>query len=381
MKRTCILLAALLIAAASAAAQRHKLTSINAETPEGQLLQSIATEADAAKKLELMEKFTAQHPKHEAAGWVLTQMQKGYVETGNFDKVVSTGETLLAMDPDDTDAAYANLKAAEKKQDADAILKWSNATSAAARKAAAGTKPDDMEEADWKHAVDYAKQVDTYTEYAIYAAALQSADPAKVLSLTEALEQRNPQSQYLPQILGKYAASARQANQLDQAVALGDRALARNQVSDDLLLLMADYSLNRKQPDKVIVYTTKLIEASAAQSKPDGLSDADWQKKRDTTLGLAHWMQGITHASQSRFAQADKSLRAALPLIQGNAQLSGPALFYLGLANYKMAQSGKNTELIREALRFSQQSAAIPGPFQGQAATNVKAIRSQYNVR
>jgi hypothetical protein len=381
MKRIAITLAALLIAAVSTPAQRHKLASINAETPEGQLLQSIATEADAAKKLELMEKFIAQHPKHEASGWVLSQMQKGYMEAGNVDKALSTGETLFAVDPNDTDTAYANLKAAEKKQDADAILKWSNATSAAARKAAAGSKPADMEEADWKHAVDYAKQVDTYTEYALYAGALQSADPAKVLMLGDALEQRNPNSQYLPQMLGKYAAAARQANQLDKALELGDRALARNQANDDLLLLMADTAFNRKQPDKVVAYTTKLIETSAAQAKPEGVSDADWQKKRDTTLGLAHWMQGMTYAGQNKFAQADKSLRTALPLIQSQPQLSGPALFYLGLANYKMAESGKNAELIRDALRFSQQSAAIPGPLQKQAATNVRAIRTQYNVK
>jgi hypothetical protein len=381
MKRIAIVLAGLLILAASAPAQRHKLASINAETPEGQLLQSIATEQDAAKKIELMEKFAAQYPKHEAAGWVLSQMQQAYITAGNVDKALSTGETLLAIDPDDTDTAYANLKAAEKKQDPDAILKWSNATSAAARKTAGGSKPADLDDAAWKQTVDYAKQVDTYTEYALSAAALQTSDPNKVLLLTEALEQRNPNSQYLGQTLSKYAAAARQANQLEKAVAFGDRALARNQSNDDLLLLMADTALNRKQPDKVIAYTAKLIEISTAQQKPEGITDADWQKKRDTTLGLAHWMQGITYAGQNKFPQADKSLRAALPLIQNNPQLSGPALFYLGLANYKMAQAGKNTELIKDALRFSQQSAAIPGPLQGQAATNVKAIRSQYNVK
>ncbi|HET8550524.1 MAG TPA: hypothetical protein VFL57_21080, partial [Bryobacteraceae bacterium] len=315
MKRLSFMLSVLLIAAVAAPAQRHKLTSINAETPEGQLLQSIGTEQDPAKKLELMEKFAAQYPKHEAAGWVLSQMQQAYINSGNIDKALSTGEALLAMDPDDTDTAYANLKAAEKKQDPDAILKWSTATSNAARKTAGGSKPADMDEATWKQMVDYAKQVDTYTEYALSAAVLQTSDPNKIVMLTEALEQRNPNSQYLAQALSKFAAAARQANQLDKATALGDRALARNQTNDDLLLLMADTALNRKQPDRVIVYTTKLIELSSSQTKPQGISDADWQKKRDTTLGLAYWMQGITLAGQNKFAQADKSLRAALPLI------------------------------------------------------------------
>src|SRR5687767_14738212 len=96
--RFTILLLTLVALAGTASAQRHKLTSINAETPEGKLLQSIATETDAAKKLALMEQFAAEHPKHEATGWVLSQMQVGYTKGGNHDKAIAAGEKLLALD-------------------------------------------------------------------------------------------------------------------------------------------------------------------------------------------------------------------------------------------------------------------------------------------
>ena len=79
------------------------------------------------------------------------------------------------------------MKAAEGKKDADAIIKWSAQTPQLAKKAVGNPKAEREE-------VDYAKQVDTYTEYALYLAALQSADPQKVMVLSDSLEKRNPES-------------------------------------------------------------------------------------------------------------------------------------------------------------------------------------------
>ncbi len=48
------------------------------------------------------------------------------------------------------------------------------------------------------HAVDYAKDVLTYTEYALGATAVQPGmDPAKVVELIDQLEAENPKSKYL----------------------------------------------------------------------------------------------------------------------------------------------------------------------------------------
>ena len=50
---------------------------------------------------------------------------------------------------------------------------------------------------------DYAKQVETYTEYSVYAASLKASDPAQIITLVESLEQRNPQSPYRSQAYGR----------------------------------------------------------------------------------------------------------------------------------------------------------------------------------
>ena len=379
MKRAVLIVTAVLFAGA-AAAQRHKIGEINTETEEGKALQAIGTEEDAARKVQLMEAFVGKYGKHEAAGWVLSQLLPAYSKAGNFDKAMEAGEKLVALDPMDIDAAYGSLKAAEGKKDGAAVAKWAAAASDIARKTAQQPKGADQEEDDYKRAVDFAKQVDTYTEYALYATALVEPNPRQVMQLAETLEQRNPKSQYVPQVLGRYTWAAREAQAMPNAVALGERALERGQAHEDLLLAMADYHINqppaKRDNEKVILYSTKLIELMATKPKPEGVSDGDWEKRKNTMIGLGHWMAGTTYGSQSKFAQADKSLRAALPLVKDNDQLLAGALFHLGLANYQMGR-GKSAQLIQEAMKFMQQCAAMKSPFQAQAAKNVSVMRKE----
>ena len=44
------------------------------------------------------------------------------------------------------------------------------------------------------------RQLDTYTEYSLFSAALKSQDPRKRIELADALDARNPKSQYLPML-------------------------------------------------------------------------------------------------------------------------------------------------------------------------------------
>ena len=372
MRLTIAILTGLALAGA-ASAQRHKLDSINAETPEGKVLQSIGLEQDPAKKLAMMEQFAAEHGKHEAAGWVLSQMQIAYTKAGNHDKTIQAGEKLLALDNTDIEAAYANLKAAEAKKDSNEIAKWAGATADIAVKVPSLPKRADQSDEEHKHAIDFATQVVKYTEYAVYAAALQETDPAKIIKLADVLEQRNPKSEYIVQLMPKYAVAARQANAIPSAVAFGERTLERGQTHEDLLLLMTDNAMQQKNADKVVSYASRLIELMSTKPKPEGVADADWDKKKNTTIGLANWMAGMSAAGQNRLAQADKSLRAALPYIKDNEQLLAPALFQLGIANYQMGK-GKSRQQMADAVSFLRQCAAIKSTYQAQAQKNVAVI-------
>jgi tetratricopeptide (TPR) repeat protein len=328
----------------------------------------------------MMEQFASQFPSHDATGWVYSQMQVAYSKAGDADKAIATGEKLLTLDGMDLDAAYANLKASEAKKDADGVLKWSSVTSDIAKKTVAAPKGAGQSDEEFAHAVDFAKQVDTYTEYSLYATAAAEQDPQKVMKLADALENRNPNSQYIAMVLPRYSAAARQANALPTAVAYGERAFQRGQFSEDMLLVMADSELQKRNADKVVAYSDKIIEIMN-RPKPEGVSDADWEKKKAVTTGLAYWMSGTTLSGNGKFAEADKRLRSALPLVKDNEQLYGSALFHLGLANYKMAQASKNKAQIADALKFSKQAAGVKGPLAAQAAKNVRVMQQEFGVK
>jgi len=95
---------------------------------------------------------------------------------------------------------------------------------------------------------------------------------------------------------------------------------------------------------------------------------------RETMNDGSVWSVMLVSWPLVQFAPSDAALRKALPLIESNRQLLPGALFYLGLANYKM-------EKIPDALKFFNQCAATPSPFQAQAKKNIAAIRTQYVVR
>ena len=288
---------------------------------------------------------------------------------------------MLAVLPlcgaDELETAYNNLKAAEGKKDVAEVVKWAGETSKLAREAAAKPEPaSDAEKGSWKSRVDWAKQVDTYAEYALYALALQPVGAANVASLVEALEEQNPRSQYLPQLAAPYLMALNQSNRAGEIVAAAQRRLEFDPENEDLLLVLADGYLSAKQPDKALPMALKLTEVMEAKAKPEAVPDEIWRKKKAGALGRGYWIAGMVYADQKKHAEADKALRAALPHLEDPA-MTGPAAFYLGIANYEMGKATKNRARLAEALKYSEQSGAIPGPYQAAAQKNAKSIRAE----
>lgn len=244
---------------ASGAGAQQKLGVVNAETPEGALLQQIGQEEDGTKRLALLEKFAAEHSKHESTGWVYSQIQAIHLKANQFDQALAVGEKLAALDPNDLEAAHNNLKAAEAKKDPDLVKKWAGLTSQIAIKVSQSPKPSNEEEEEiWKHRIDFSKQLNTYTEYSLYAIAVQTQDPRKRLELAEALRQRNPQSEYSAKMGGVEFDAYRMIPDNQKAMATAERVLAIDQSNPDMLVFAANqYMEQKKEPDKVIAYARK----------------------------------------------------------------------------------------------------------------------------
>ncbi len=164
---------------------------------------------------------------HEAARWVEEQLLAAYLKANQADKALAMGDQLAALPPECVEDAQATLKAAEMKKDPDLVLKWSAKTSELAQKVVASPQPKEADEVEnWKARVDYARQVNTYTEYSLYAMALQTADAQKQVALIEALQQRNPKSEYLPKATDALFVAYQKSGATDKAVAFAQQVAA-----------------------------------------------------------------------------------------------------------------------------------------------------------
>jgi len=284
--------------------------------------------------------------------------------------------TFAAANAQELESAYKNLKDAEAKKDVDLVRKYAGETSKAARAIAATPEPAKAEDKEaWATRVDYAKQVDTYTEYAMYAFVRQPIEPAKIVDLCEALEAQNSKSQYLPQIAGRCLVGFSQSAQA-KLVPFAERAAERDPANEEILMVLADSYQSAKQPDKALAAAGKLVELMNTKAKPEAIDADTWQKRKEFMLGSGYWIMGVIQGDRNQYAEADKSLRAALPLIKEGPR-RGPMLFYLGVANYQLGKASKNRTQMTDGAKFSEDAAAIPGAYQAPALKNAKSIRAE----
>lgn len=292
--------------------------------------------------------------------------------------VMLGGSLLWGQAAEELQKAYDQLKQAEARKDAVEVKKWALATSQAARELAAVPEPaSDAEKQSWQQRVEWAKQVDLYCEYAMYALALEPGNPARTIELVEAVEALNPKSQYLGQLFGPYVYALNQSGQGAKILAAAERRAEHDPQNEDILLILADGAMGAKKPDQALAYARKLTGLMQTKAKPEGMTDADWDKKKRSALGRGHWIAGVVLADQKAYAEADKSLRAALEHIGADTAMLGPAAFYLGVANYNLGKNARSRALLQEAIKFSDQAAGIAGPYQALAKKNAASMRTE----
>jgi hypothetical protein len=351
-------------------AQEKQNFVINVGTPEGQLLQALGQDTDDARKVSIGQAFLAKYPKHEAAGWVAAQVESGLLGQKDNDKVLEVAEAAYANNPD-MDAAYFALKAAVAKEDLALAKKWSARTSEAARKIIASTKATDEDE---KRQLEYSKQVDEYSEYALYVLALK-AQPKDAVDLVDTLVKQNPKSQYLPEVANSYFAALGKAGQAGKVCPAAEKmAVDKNA---EAMLQAADCAWRGNRAASVISYAAKASEAINTRTKREGVSDSDFAAQKNALAGSALFYTGVGNAMEMRYGPANKALKAALPAIKGNSQLYAIALFDLGLANYSLGHSVGDKAQMREGLKYFQESAGMAGPMQDQASRNAKLVLAE----
>jgi hypothetical protein len=69
-----------------------------------------------------------------------------------------------------------------------------------------------------------------------------------------------------------------------------------------------------------------------------------------------------------------------LPYINKDQAKLGVAYFYLGLCNFQFGQQIADRARMQQGQKYSEQSAAIPGPMQAQARQNAYAMKNQLST-
>jgi hypothetical protein len=270
---------------------------------------------------------------------------------------------------DDLDDHYAALKQAQPKKDPDEIKKLALETAKDAKAEAAKTQPADAPADQWKKRVEFAKEVQAFAEYSLSTTAL-TAPPAKTVELVDALIEINPKSTYLNECAYSYIQAL--AKEGKKPADGAQKILNGAPNNEDALytLCCATTSMNG-------TYATRLVTVMKSRAKPEGMADADWERKKSLYLGQGYYVAGAAACTKSTWTDCDKNLRAALPYVSKEASLAGPTYFYLGFANYNLAKITSDRARLQEAEKFSEQSAAIAGPMQQQAARNVQVMKQE----
>ena len=286
--------------------------------------------------------------------------------------LLMTGPVVVADELDDT---YQGLQDAVTKKDAPQVKKLAVPLFELSRKVIASPEPTNaIEKEDWPNRVKYAKEAEGYAAYALFATGVQ-ADAATMVDLMGLLEQHSPKSKYLDDGYEPYLAALHSAGKDDAIPGIAEKAIVNFPTNPDLLYVLASTAQSKKQADRAIGFANRLVAAANSRPKPESVSAGDWEAKKRVWLGRGYWISGVENGEKNLYALSNKSLRAALPYIKGEPGLMGPALFFLGVANYQLGTMTSNKKQVLEGAAFSDQCAAIEGPYQHQAWLNSQNIK------
>jgi hypothetical protein len=280
----------------------------------------------------------------------------------------------------DLNESYNSLKAAVDKKDVAQVKALAAQTAKEAKEVATETQPADPSAVDaWKGRQKFAKDAETYSEYALSVSAIQASDPAVTIDLVNTLIAQNPKSQYLDECASSYLTALSKQGSA-QVITGANKILAGDPDNEDALYALASNSLS-SSPSTALTAANKLVAAMRSKPKPENVSEADWNKRKDAMMGAGYYFSGVIEASQRKWVNADRSLKAALPLISGQPAMLGPAYFYLGVANYQLGKLTSDRSRMQAGIQYTEKAAGIAGPMQSQAANNVAAMKREAGVR
>ncbi len=361
MNRTMLGCAVLLLAAMPAASQIGKRVTIQAGTPEDKALQEISSTTDAAKKVELLNKYLADFAGSDAALAGYEMLLAHYMGEKNTAKVYECADKALALDPENFNMAFLALRMAQESADNAKLYHYGEAIGAILSRYKASPAPAGTDAENWagqkRVALSEVQDNIAYTEYALFTAGNNSKDPAAKADMLARFVLAFPESAYASVSATLAADAYRQARLGAKMVTFAETVLVKNPDHYGLLVQLADYwAEGGEQADKAIQYATKALAILNAAAAPANLTPEQWAQQKGLQTGMAQAAIGHAHAKNSRFAEAIEPLKAAAPLLK-------PYDFYYARCQYLLGFSYARLKKTADAKAALSEAAGLNTPF------------------
>jgi hypothetical protein len=335
---------------------------------EPSVLKELFLQSSMETKLTLLDQLRGDFEKADLISWAYEQICEAFEAAGDLDRALGAGERLLDRYPQEIEIALKLLKLAEKKQDVALARKWAEIAAQASDRVLASPQAG-------KRHIELARSARIYTDYLAYCEILHIADPTRRVELAQEFLLRRKNSVYRFAAEDLYLEAWRQSGDTRKTLEAAKKILEQNDSNVVALTVVAESCMRTESdPRKLVAYGTRILALLERQPKPEGLTSAEWSKKKALLAARAHWIIGTAAMQQDRFGEADRSIRVALPYLKGDSRMTSAALFYLGWANYRLGK-------LSDAIRFNKECALVNGPYREHAEKNLRAIQAETTAR
>ncbi len=282
------------------------------------------------------------------------------------------GEKALTLDPNSLSTAVNMLHAAAEQGDAEKIFAFGEKISAIIARYKALPAPEGTSAKDWDtFKADSLKnsQADIgYAEYTLVNVAFKTPDPAARAAYLERYAAAFPESPYTASVREQLAFAYQQAQNPPKMVETAQGILTTDPNNVSMLVLLADYwSDNGQELDKAAANAQKALDVLATATKPENMTDEQWQQQVSLQKGLAYSSLGQVYVNMNHNAEAVNAFKRASPLLKSDTFSYARNLYRLGFTLAKMKR-------IPEARPVLVEAASINGPYKARAQETLDKI-------
>jgi tetratricopeptide (TPR) repeat protein len=373
MARLFVLLTLAVFATRPASGQQiGKYVPIPAGSDADHAMTEINAEADPAKKLALIDTFSSTLGQGDMAIVADDLYVNYYIGQKNYDKAFEYGDKLFALDPDSFSNALNMVRAASEKGDTDKLMAYGEKAPGILQRFKASPPPSGMEADNWERqktaTLESNKDNITYVEQAIFLGVYRTPNAAKRAALLTHFAELFPASPYAIQALGVAATSYQQAQNTAKMLEVANGVLAKDPNNIGMLLLLSDYYGERgEQLDKAEAYSKKVIAVLGTATKPEGVTDEQWQQQVSLEKGLALSSLGQVNIQKKDNASAAENFKTAAPLLKADENSYGKNQYRLGFALLNLKKNA-------EAKEAFTQSASVNSAYKALAQAKLKTF-------